>query len=131
MKLLFLATWHYVILYFQLNFAKFRQQLKGLRKTTANIQVVGFTDADTYQEVLDKGAKGLGIKCEKSLLALVCSNGIVPNAPIHDMPWTLGEYVKYNGGTQNRSKKVWGLLVPDDDDENNPPSTYDSVHQNQ
>ena len=90
--------------YFQLNFAKFRQQLKGLRKTTANIQVVGFTDADTYQEVLDKGAKGLGIKCEKSLLALVCSNGIVPNAPIHDMPWTLGEYVKYNGGTQNRRK---------------------------
>ena len=44
-----------IILYFQLNFAKFWQQLKGLRKTTASIQVVGFTDADMYQEVLDKG----------------------------------------------------------------------------
>ena len=111
----------------QLNFAKFRQQLKGLRKTTTNIQVVGFTDADTYDEVLDKGAKGLGVKCERSLLSLICSNGIIPNAPIHDLPWSLGEYVKYNGGTQNRSKKVWGVLIPDNDDENNPPSTRDSV----
>jgi hypothetical protein len=66
--------------------------------------------------VLDKGAKGLGIKCEKSLLAVICSNSIIPTAPIHDLPWTLGDYVKYNVGTKNRSKKVLGVLVPDDDE---------------
>ena len=79
--------------------------------------MVGFTDSDTHQEVLRKGAMGLGIKCGKDL-ALIRSNGIVPNGPLNDMPWTLGEYVHYNGGTQNWSKKVWRVLVPYDDDEN-------------
>ena len=96
----------------QLNFAKFQQQLKGLQKTTTNIRVVGFTDADTYDEVLDKGAKGLGVKCERSLLSLICSNGIIPNAPIHDLPWSLGEYVKYNGGTQIEAKKCGVCSYP-------------------
>ena len=36
--------------------------LKGLRKTTTNIQVVGFCDSDTYEEVLAKGAKALNIE---------------------------------------------------------------------
>ena len=70
--------------------------------------MVGFTDSDIHQEVLRKGAKGLGIKCWKDL-TLVCSNGIVPNGPLNDMPWTLGKYVQYNGGTQNWSKKVCQL----------------------
>ena len=89
-------------------FCEVQAATKGLRKTTANIQVVGFSDIDTYDEVLEKGAKGLGVKCDKSLLALICSNGSIPNAPIDDLPWTLGEYIKYNGGTQNRSKKSVG-----------------------
>ena len=47
--------------------------------------------------MLEKGTKGLGVNCE------------------------------YNGGTQNRSKKVWGVLVPDYDD--SPlESTNDSVY---
>ena len=101
----------------QLNFAKYRQQLKGLKKTTANVQVVGFTDADTHSEVLAKGAKGLGVKCDIKLLALVCSNGIVPDAEICGHPWTLGEYIHLHGGTQNMSKKTWGVLIPIDDGE--------------
>lgn len=105
----------------QLNFAKFRKQLKGLRKTTTNVQVVGFTEADTLEEVLAKGAKGLDIKCDISKLLLVCSNGIVPDMPIFGKQWTLGDFTEQNGGTSNRSKKVWGVLCPIDDE------TEDSV----
>ena len=100
----------------QLNFAKFRRQIKGLRKTTANIQVVGFTDNDTYEEVLYKGATGLDIKCDIANLSLVCSNGIVHNTLILEKTWTLGEFIHQNGGTVNRSKKVWGVLCPVDDE---------------
>ena len=100
----------------QLNFAKFRQQLKGLRKTTTNVQVVGFTDADTHSEVLAKRAKGLEVKCDPHFLALVCSSGIVPDTEILGHPWTLGEYIRINGGIQNRSKKTWRILVPIDDE---------------
>ena len=77
----------------QLNFAKYQQQLKGLKKTTTNVQVVGFTEADTHGEVLAKGAKGLGVKCDVKLLALVCYSGIVPDAEICDHLWTFGEYM--------------------------------------
>ena len=89
------------------------------------MQVVGFTDGDTYADVLSKGAQAL---CDTNVLALVCSNGVVPNIPICGKPWNLGDYVLYNGGTQNRSKKVWGVLVPIDDDEpNRSLVTVDSV----
>ena len=57
-------------------------EVRPATKRSANIQVVGFSDTDTYDEVL---AKGLGVKCDKSRLALICSNGI------DDLPWTLGE----------------------------------------
>ena len=113
----------------QLNFAKYRQQLKGLRKTTANVQVVGFTDGDTHRDVLTKGANGLGVKCDINLLSLVCSSGIVPDTKICDHPWTLGEYIHLNGGVQNRSKKTWGILIPvDDEDTTKCSSTADSVY---
>lgn len=79
----------------QLNFAKFEQVLKDLKKTTTNIQVVGFRDSDTHLDVLTKGAKGLGVKCKPSLLSLVCSGGIVPDMPICGKSWTPGEFVRY------------------------------------
>ena len=89
------------------------------------MQVVGFTDGDTYTDVMSKGAQALGVKCATSDLALVCSNGVVPNIPICGKQWNLGDYVLYNGGTQNRSK---GLLVPIDADEPNQSLvTFDSV----
>lgn len=101
----------------QLNFARFRRQLKGFKKTTANFQVVGFTDSDSHHDVITKAAKGLGLNCDFKLLQLICSNGLVLNNPIGDKPWTLGEYVKNYGGKPNRSKKVWGLNIPIDIDE--------------
>ena len=83
------------------------------------MQVVGFTDKDSHNDVLKKGANGLGLKCNLDLLQLLCSGGIVLNSPIGDNLWTLGEYIKQHGGNQNRSKKVWGINVPID---------YEDVH---
>ena len=83
----------------------------------------------TY-DVLTKGAQGLGIKCDTSVLALVYSNGAVPNMPICDKQWNWGDYIRYNGATQNRSKKVWGVLIPFEYGEsltNQSLMTFDSV----
>lgn len=54
----------------------------------------------------------MGITCEVHLLQLLCSGGIVPNSPIGNKPWSLGEFVRNNGGIANRGKKVWGIDVP-------------------
>lgn len=42
----------------------------------------------------------------------MCSGGIVPDSPIGGNKWTLGEFIRRNGGSKNRSKKVWGVYVP-------------------
>ena len=101
---------------FQLNFAKYRRNLKGYAKTTPNTQDIGFTDADSHHDVLIKGARGLGINCSVNELSILCSGGLVPDIPINNEPWTLGEYIKLNGGSVNRSKK-WGIYVPIDIEE--------------
>lgn len=60
----------------QLNFVKFRRGLKGFRKTSPNIQVVGFTDEDSHLDVPRKGARGLDLKCDlKDLFAMFWWNG--------------------------------------------------------
>ena len=48
-----------------------------------------------------------------SQLQLICSGGKVVDCPLNDKPWSLGEYIKQHGGTQNRSKKIWGVHIPD------------------
>lgn len=69
-------------------------------------------DDDTHESVIQKAAKGLGLQCDVELLQLACSNGLVPNSPIGDKPWSLGEYISNNGGKQSRGKKVWGIVIP-------------------
>lgn len=117
---------------FQLNFAKYRRNLKGYKKTTTNTQVIGFTDTDTHHDVLTKGARGLEIKCNVDELSLICSGGLVPNIPIGDQPWKLGKYIKLNGGTVTRSKKLWGIYIPTDVDDQleDSRSTLNSVRYN-
>ena len=105
------------LIFLQLNFARFRRQLRGFKKTTPNTQVIGFSEDDSHLEVMTKAAKGLGISCDISLLSLICSNGLVPDSQIDDSPWTLGKYVQHHGGNRNRGKKVWGLYIPFDADE--------------
>lgn len=122
-----------IIINFQLNFAKYRRNLKGYTKTTPNTQVIGFTDADSH-DVLIKGARGLGINCSVNELLILCSGGLVPDIPINNEPWTLGEYIKLKGGSVNRSKKCWGIYVPIDAEEKSTvvgSSTLDSVSEQQ
>lgn len=76
------------------------------------MQVVGFTNDNTYQDILSRAASGLGLKCDLSLLRLLCSGGVIPDVPIGGKPWTLGEFIRQNGGSQNRGKKSWGVDVP-------------------
>ena len=76
------------------------------------MQVVGFKESDAHADVLEKGAKGLGLTCGCDLLLLICSGGMVPDSLIEEKPWTLGEYIRQHGGNSNRSKKVWGICVP-------------------
>lgn len=73
--------------------------------------MVGFTESDGYKDVLIKACKGLGLNYDQDL-SLICSGGVIPNSPIGDSPWTIGEFIKLNGGTQNRSKKIFGVYVP-------------------
>ena len=52
---------------------------------------------------------------------------MVPDTEICGRPWTLGEYTRLNGGTQNRSKNTWGILVPIDDEESTVGKEYTST----
>lgn len=101
--------------------------MRGFKKTTPNTQVVGFTNDDCHFDVLRKGARGLGLKCDLDELQLLCSGGIVVSAPIGEKPWSLGEYVRQHGGTQNRNKKVWGICIPVGLEEEGHSLTLDSV----
>lgn len=91
------------------------------------MQVVGFKECDTHGDVLRKGAKGLGLTCDSNLLLLICSGGMVPDSPIGDEPWKLGEYIRQHGGNQNRSKKVWGICIPVGIEDGTSMNTSDSV----
>ena len=89
--------------------------------------MVGFTEKDSHNDVILKASGGLGLNCDISELRLICSGGMVPDAPINNKPWTLGDYIQQNGGNQNRSKKVWGVCIPIGLEEAGP-STHDSVN---
>lgn len=79
--------------------------------------------------MLRKGARGLDLKCDLEDLQLLCSGGIVVSAPLGEKPWTLGEYTRQHGGSQNRSKRVWGICIPIGMEEGNSSSAIDSVRE--
>ncbi len=84
-------------------------------RTTANSQVPGFKDSDTYKEVVARGARGLGIICGIDDLQFVVSGGVVIDSPLQGVePWTLGAYVNEIGGQAARGKKAFGLCLLDD-----------------
>ena len=109
------------ILLMQLNFAQYRRAGKfGYQMMPpGRIQISGFSDADTYCDVIKKGAKGLNVTAQPETLSLVVSNGLVTNTPLRDgREWTLGNYTLEIGGVSTRSKKTFGIYnppkVPDD-----------------
>ena len=82
------------------------------------VQVPGFSNADTHQDVITKGAKGLGIDTNPGRLSLIVSHGLVRNASLPSgQPWTLGNYTNEFGGVQARGKRTFEILV-DLDEEN-------------
>ena len=59
-------------------------------RTTTNVQIPGFKDCDTYDEVIEKGAQGLGLSSTQNLQSVV-SGGIVKDSPLNvGDQWTLG-----------------------------------------
>ena len=77
------------------------------------VQISGFSDTDTYTEVVTKGAKGLNINANPESLQLLVSGGLVTNCPLRNRKeWTLGQYTIEIGGVQVRSKKIFGIYNP-------------------
>lgn len=108
----------------QLNFAKYERSGRFGYKMVppGKIQVPGFANSDTYQEVTAKGARGLGLRTSSERLHLIVSNGLIRDAPLPSgLPWTLGNYVNEFGGVQARGKRTFGIYMPYDvvDEEDN------------
>lgn len=102
----------------QLNFCRYRRAGFSYVRTTTNVQVPGFTDDDTYSEVVERGARGLAIKTDIDELQLVVSGGVVNDCPLQgEEQWTLGRYVEEIGGQAVRGKKTFGIYLPVDEDE--------------
>jgi len=77
------------------------------------MQISGFTDDDTYSDVIAKGAKGLNITAPLHSLKLLLSGGLVSKSLFQDdKEWSLGQFTVEIGGVQIRSKKVFGLYIP-------------------
>lgn len=82
------------------------------------MQVSGFIDDNTYQEVVTQGARGLTIKADPADLHLIVSGGLVMDDTLQDgKPWTLGGYVQEIGGVSARCKKTFGIYIPLDVEE--------------
>ena len=104
----------------QLSFAGYKRAGKFGYKILApgKVQVPGFTEADTHQQVTMKGAKGLGIDRPIDQLSLLISSSLVKDTPLpSNKPWTLGNYTQEFGGSQARGKRTFGIYVPYDEGE--------------
>ena len=101
-----------------MNFCRYRRVgFSYVRTTTKNVKIPQFKDYDTYDEVIEKGVRGLGLNSTQNL-QFVVSGGIVKDSPLNNGDqWTLGGYVEGIGGQNVRGKKTFGLFVPDSDDE--------------
>ena len=77
------------------------------------VQIPGFSDSDTHEDVIAKGAKGLGITVPSNQLSLLISSSLVKNTPLPSGKlWTLGNYIQEFGGVQARGKRTFGIYAP-------------------
>lgn len=82
------------------------------------MQISGFTDDDTYIDVVRKGSKGLEIQAIPSRLHLIVSGGMVMDTPLlGGKAWTLGNYIQEFWGTSARGRKQFGIYIPIDVEE--------------
>ncbi len=104
----------------QLNFAKYRRAGRFAFKMMppGKVQVAGFSNADTHLDVINKGARGLGVDASPRSLSLLISSGLVLDNPLASgEQWTLGGYMEEFGGPQVRGKRTFGVVVPPDEEE--------------
>ena len=95
------------------------------------MQISGFTDDNTYQEVVAQVARGLTIKADPVDLHLVVSGGLVMDDTLQDgKPWTLGGYVQEIGGVSVRCKKTFGIYIPLDVEEEESSVGFKNVYTN-
>ena len=60
------------------------------------IQIPGFTDSDSHEDVITKGSKGLGITKPPNQLSLLVSSSLVKNSVLPSgKVWTLGNYAAF------------------------------------
>lgn len=77
------------------------------------IQVTGFSNSDSYSDVIRRAAEGLDVKSSPEKLKLIVSGGLVKNTHFQDgSEWNLGGFIKAIGGAQLRNKKTFGICVP-------------------
>ena len=62
----------YLLVFVQLNFAKYERSGRFSYKMVppGKVQVPGFSNSDSYNEVVSKGAKGLGVTTAPERLSL-------------------------------------------------------------
>ena len=60
---------------------------------------------------MSKGAQALGVKCATSDLALVCSNGVVPNIPICSGTWEIMCYTMVAPRIEAKKFGVYSFLL--------------------
>ena len=101
-----------------MNFSCYEKARLSYRRTTGNVQISGFHDDNTYQEVVAQGARGLKINSDLKCMYLIVSGGLVRDECLqNNKPWTLGDYVQEIGGVSARGKKNFGIYVDEDEEE--------------
>ena len=76
------------------------------------IKIPGFHNDDTHADVIEKGARGLGITSPTDQLTLLVSCCLVRDAPLSNgLPWTIGGYTSEFGRAQARGKRTFGIFV--------------------
>ena len=96
----------------QLNFAQYRRagRFGYQMMPPGRIQISGFSDADTYLDVIKKGAKGLNVTAQPETLSLVVSNGLVTNAPLQDgRVDTRKLYFRNRGSFHSKQEDLWHI----------------------
>ena len=67
-----------------MKFCRYRRAGFSYVCTTTNVQIPGFKDCDTYDEVIEKGTQGLGLSSTQNLQSVV-SGGIVKDSPLNSL----------------------------------------------
>ena len=79
------------------------------------MQASGFSLLDTYEQVVHRAGRALGVDYKKKGACIVVNQGRVANvSTTDDNAWTLGGYLYESGGHMRKNKLRLGIYVPED-----------------